>query len=50
MPMNDNEGLDYLYNRLESVTKDDSTALWFVFWEDFYYQNKYYLIFKIKKY
>eukprot|EP00605_Chrysophyceae_sp_TOSAG23-4_P002982 GSChrysophyteH1.ASY1.ANO1.3285.1 assembled CDS len=35
-----NEGLDYLYKRMEVVTKDEKSRLWYVFWDDFYTQNK----------
>ena len=38
-PEVDKAGLDYLYKRMEVIDKDDSSRLWYIFWEDLYYQN-----------
>jgi len=33
-------GLDFLYKRMNFIDQDDEHRLWYVFWEDFYIQNK----------
>ena len=33
-------GLDFLYKRMNFIDQDDAHRLWYVFWEDFYIQNK----------
>lgn len=33
-------GLDFLYKRLNIIALSDAQELWYVFWEDFYHQNK----------
>ena len=39
IPDNEAAGLDYLYKRMALVNRDDKTAMWFVFWEDFWLNN-----------
>jgi len=40
IPTTHASGLDYLYKRLNIVNLSPAQELWYVFWEDFYHQNK----------
>jgi len=40
IPSSHAAGLDYLYKRLNIIGLSDAQELWYVFWEDFYHQNK----------
>jgi len=39
-PENNAAGLDFLYKRMNYIDQDEQHRLWYVFWEDFYVQNK----------
>ena len=39
-PTKNKEGLDFLYQRMAGITTTEKSKLWYVFFEDFFYQNK----------
>lgn len=40
IPENETPALNFLYRRIQYVNLHPAIKLWYVFWDDFYYQNK----------
>ena len=40
IPENETSALNFLYRRIQYVNLHPAIKLWYVFWDDFYYQNK----------
>ena len=40
IPIEHAAGLDYLYKRLSIIALSEAQLVWYVFWDDFFYQNK----------
>ena len=40
VPEKERAGLDYVYKRLGVIELSEQSAFWYIFWEDFFHQNK----------